>query len=868
MFIPMKARSPAFVSSGLEPLDHILDGLRIGDNVVWRVDDLTDYRRFVEPFVSAAVAADRDIIYLRFGSHEPLVQAGPKVRVVKVDALRGFEAFTRHVWQLVETYGRGAFYVSDCLTELLSAWATDHMVGNFFRVICPLLYELDTVAYFALQPRNHSHVTLARIRDTTQVLIDLHRLDNELQVQPVKVWQRNSPTMFLPHRLRQGRFQPVVDSSDATRLQARLEQHHQQDTQQPLLDYWDRLFMQAESAVAEGDSDPALLEQILQVLISRDDTMLALARRYLGLADTLAVRARMLGTGYVGGKTLGVLLARQILLTDESAPWQQRLEPHDSFFVGSDVFYAYLVHNRLWPAVMRQRTADGYLRESAPLREAIMAGDMPGEVREALIRMLDHYGQYPILVRSSSLLEDGFGNAFAGKYDSEFLVNQGDPEQRLAALEEAIKAVYASAFSEDALVYRQQRGLAEHEEPMALLIQRVNGRYQGGTYLPDAAGVGVSRNTFVWDAAMDPAAGMVRLVMGLGTRAVDRIEGDHACVLALDHPHKRPFHSQEERYRYTQHLVDVLNIRDNQLQSMPLPRLIAEAPELPLPWLAEQDRAATTRARELGGAAGPVWRLTFAGLLAETDFVGLMGTLLQTLEAAYAHPVDIEFTLHLDAQGKPNLNLVQCRPLATLGADRPVQLPARVPDRALFFATQGHFMGGNMDLDIEQVIHVDAVCYAALGRSQRYEVARLVGRLNRQLRTQPARVMLVGPGRWGTSSPELGVPVRYADISHMQVLVEVADMGAGLVPDLSFGSHFFQDLVESSTAYVALMPQDAGVSYRPEWLQQCESLDTSALHDDPAVAAAVRWYQVPPGGLRLLAEVVSQRLYCFGVERD
>ncbi|WP_409525632.1 PEP/pyruvate-binding domain-containing protein [Nitrincola sp. MINF-07-Sa-05] len=859
--------SEQVVSTGISGLDQILSGLRIGDNVVWRVEDIDDYRRFVTPFVAAAVAQGRSIIYLRFGHHSPLVEEGQGVRVVRVDALRGFEAFTRHVWQLVAEYGRGAFYVCDCLTDLQDAWATDHMVGNFFRVICPFLYELDTVAYFALYPRAHSQVTLARIRDTTQVLIDVHRAGNESQIQPVKVWERQSPTMFLPHRQAQDQFIPVTDSSDATRLQALIELRHGQGQQ--LLDHWDQLFLNvSDPRMLEDDAaQQACLDQILPILISRDSRMLTLAQKYLSLEDLLAIRSRMIGSGYIGGKAAGMLLARAILLREDGACWQQRLEPHDSYYLGSDVYYAFLVHNRLWANVMLQRTASGYFEQAPLLRQAVLEGEIPQEIRQELERMLDHFGQYPILVRSSSLLEDGFGNAFAGKYESVFLVNQGSPEQRLTQLEQAIRQVYASSFSEDALVYRQQRGLADLEEPMALLLQRVNGRYQGQYYLPDAAGVGVSRNTFAWDADMDPAAGMVRLVMGLGTRAVDRIEGDHACVVALDYPHKRPFRNRDEAYRFSQSLVDLLNVADNQLQSRSLMRLSQECPHLPLSALGELDREATERARQLPDPA-PVWRLTFDPLLRRTEFVPLLRNMLTTLEQAYEHPVDVEFTVHLGPDGEPTFNLVQCRPLAVLGPSQQVTLPEQIDEETLYFRTEGHFMGGNMDIRLDRVVQVDARQYAGLSISQKYEVAKLIGQICRA--DEERSTVLIGPGRWGTSSPELGVPVRFADISRIAVLVEVAEMGAGMVPDLSFGSHFFQDLVESSIAYVALFPNESSTHYHPQWLSSSNVVSLSAQElctdedeFDDAVSAVVRIYDLSAQPLRLVADVVSQRLLCY-----
>lgn len=853
------------VSTGLSELDRLLDDLRIGDNVVWRVNNLDDYRRLVTPFAEAAVQQQRDIIYVRFGQQPPLLDAGPGVRVVSVAAEGGFESFTQRVWQLITDYGPGAFYVFDSLSELLDAWATDTMVGHFFQVVCPYLYELDTVAYFALNARRHSRATVARIRDTTQVLIDIHHHDTARQLQPVKVWERHRPTLFLPHLWHlDDRFEPVRDSASATALQAAIAQHSNADSQRLALDYWDTLFVQAEQCLAGAGEDEALKERILTVLIARQPRMLSLARAYLSLADLVSIRQRLVGSGFIGGKAVGMLVARAILARAEPGLTANHLDPHDSWYLGADAFYSFLVHNKAWPQFMRQRTPAGAYREAPALRNAILNGTFPAEIRQGLERLLDYYGQYPIMVRSSSLLEDGFGNAFAGKYESLFLVNQGNPEERLAALEQAIRTVYASALSDEALHYREQRGLLDQEEPMALLIQRVNGRYHDQYYLPDAAGVAVSRNAYVWDESMEPDAGMVRLVMGLGTRAVDRISGDHAAMIALDQPDKQPYRNREERYRNSQHQVDLLDITGTGLTTVPLQQLAAQTTDLAFDHLAEVDREASQRARELK-LHSPVWRLTFQALLHQTAFVSQLQRCLHRLEHAYGQPVDTEFTLRLDDRGASHINLVQCRPLGTLGADQPVAFPEAVPDKRLLFQTRGHVMGGTMDWTFTRLLWVDADAYAPLSHSQKQLVARLIGDWNRHLEPDD-RVLLIGPGRWGASSPELGVPVRFSDIHRVTVLVEVADLGRGMVPELSYGSHFFMDLVENQTGYVALFPDQSDQRVQLALLAEAATLphphDSEAARDE-AVARCVKVMEAGATPLRLVSDLVSQRCLCW-----
>ena len=195
--------------------------------------------------------------------------------------------------------------------------------------------------------------------------------------------------------------------------------------------------------------------------------------------------------------------------------------------------------------------------------------------------MLEYFGQYPIIVRSSSLLEDGFGNAFAGKYDSFFCVNQGTPEQRCEQFETAVRKIFASMMSDEALSYRLQRGLDQQDEQMALLVQRVSGAHHRHYFFPDLAGVGISYNTFVWNREIDPRAGMLRLVLGLGTRAVDRVEDDYPRLVALDKPLLIPDSARAEMVRFSQRGVDLLNVADNVWQTVPLQKLMEEGLDFP-----------------------------------------------------------------------------------------------------------------------------------------------------------------------------------------------------------------------------------------------------------------------------------------------
>ncbi len=797
---------PERASTGIAGLDAAIDGLRIGDNVVWRVDDLADFRGVLDPFLARCRTDRRQLVYLRFGTHAPLLDAVDGVDVHELDPREGFEAFAVAVHELIAAHGRRAFYVFDCLTELLDAWHSDLMVANFFRVTCPWLFELDTIAWFALLREEHTAATVAAIRATTQVLLDLRVSGGATYVHPLKVDGRSSPTMFFPHRLDGDTAHPVT-SSDAS---ARLVSPFGRLTTRP--DRWQR---DVDAAFAALDADAAAqasaAELLRTILVGRSGRIVDLARTHLHLPDLLVAASRLVGTGRIGGKAVGMLLARAILAHDPADRFSDHVEPHDSFHIGADVFYTFLVTNGWWDRRLAQRSAAGFLSAGAELHALIPGGTFPAEIVEQFRLMLEWFGQAPIIVRSSSLLEDDFGNAFAGKYDSFFLANQGDPDARLAALTDAVRAIYASAMSPDALRYRQHRGLADADEQMAILVQRVSGDHHGDLFFPHAAGVGTSQNLYAFDPAVDPDAGMLRLVVGLGTRAVDRTGTDHARIVALDDPLRGRLADADELSASSQRRVDVLDLAANALGTVPLSNLTASDVGADWSLFMSPDAAALRRLRELGRRTSTTPTVTdFRGLLSRTDFPRVARDALTALERAYDYPVDVEFTVNV-ADGHPRLGIVQCRPLQTRGPGAAVAVPD-VADDDLLFACRDTFMGGNVRIPLEYVVTVRPDAYLRLGQSDRYAVARQIGVLNRALAGHP--FLLLGPGRWGTTTESLGVPVRFADISNAAALVETTYAEGNFIPELSFGSHFFADLVETGIFYCALFDHRPGVVYR------------------------------------------------------
>jgi len=857
------------VSTGLPALDSILHGIRPGDNVVWQVDAIDNYLPLVDPLVAYAQGNASPIVYFRFAKHRELVPEDPSVQTYQLCPEDGYEMFISKIHAIIQQTGRNAYYVFDSLSELAVSCFSERMLGNFFRLTCPYLYELGAVAYFAVLRNYHSYYAALPIAETTQLLIDVFRYKGATYIHPHKVEQRHSPTMFMLHLWKGSDFQPVTESTAISAVLRSSPWHGLQSASYRMVGMWDRRFMQAEELLAayeRGDCSQETIDQVFQrqlrQLISLDTRILALAEKYLTLSDIIYIWKRLIGSGMVGGKSVGMLIARAIL--ENSDPrWAELLEAHDSFFIGSDIFYSFLIENDCWSIRQNQKDPATLLDGAEEARQRILQGKFPNYIVTRFSDMLDYFGQAPIIVRSSSLLEDNFGNSFSGKYESVFCSNQGTKPQRLQAFLDAVRTIYASAMSEDALTYRARRGALQQDEQMALLIQRVSGKPYGDFFFPQLAGVGLSYNPYVWDESIDPNAGMLRLVFGLGTRAVDRHDDDYTRVVSLNAPTKRPEADSEAVARYTQKKMDMLDLGRNCFVSSYFADLVKQEVELPLALFASLDR--THGGYYDSRETAHHHLLTFEKLFADTALLSDMRAMLETLRQAYDHHVDIEFAVNISRNGTYKINLLQCRPLQIV---ENVSLGGTVPEvdkKNLILEAHGGIIGHSKTLTIDRLIYVDPATYAQLPNTERYAVARLIGRLTHLAEHDTAEtIMLMGPGRWGTSTPALGVPVSFAEINTVSVLCEMDIMHEHLVPDLSLGTHFFNDLVEMDMLYIGFFSTKQKNTLNREFFNQSANRLQDLLPKASALSPVVRVIDMPDKHkISLIADALKQRALLY-----
>ena len=528
--------------------------------------------------------------------------------------------------------------------------------------------------------------------------------------------------------------------------------------------------------------------------------------------------------GKLGGKSAGLFLAKKII--EKYAPpgsLLRQIKLPKTWFITSDWILHFVHHNELEDVLNWKYLDIEQVRQEYPHLVALFkSSSFPSELMNGLSLALDDLGDRPIIVRSSSLLEDRAGSAFSGKYKSLFLGNRGTKDERLAALMDAVAEVYASIFGPDPTEYRAERGLLDVHEEMGILLQEVVGQEVDNYFFPACSGVAFSNNEFRWSARISRSDGLIRMVPGLGTRAVDRVMDDYPVLIAPGQPTLRANVTVDEILKYSPRRMDVINLETNSFETVDVKDILrssgARYPQIrQLVSLVDHDRV-----EQPVGLMPDLTKadavFTFEGLIRKTPFVSYVRELLALLQAKLGCPVDIEF-----AYDGNDFYLLQCRPQSYSGDSVPAAIPSDIPVDRLIFSAKRYVSNGKVP-EITHIVYVDPEGYGHLpDQNAMRDVGRAVGRLNKLL---PKRqFILIGPGRWGSRGDiKLGVPVTYSDINNSAMLIEVARQKGNYLPDLSFGTHFFQDLVEASIRYIPLYPDDAGIAFREDFLRNSRSV--------------------------------------------
>ncbi|MGA2587739.1 MAG: PEP/pyruvate-binding domain-containing protein [Candidatus Aminicenantales bacterium] len=549
--------------------------------------------------------------------------------------------------------------------------------------------------------------------------------------------------------------------------------------------------------------------------------------------------------GKLGGKSTGLFLAKHIIqkcsrVSDDLGD----IKVPKTWYITSDGLLSFLSHNNLNEVVEQKYKDINQVRLEYPhIVQTFKNSSLPTEIIQGLSMVLDDFKDQPLIVRSSSLLEDRMGSSFSGKYKSLFLANQGSKRERLEALGDAISEVYASTYGPDPIGYRSERGLLDFAEEMGILLQEVVGTRVGDYFMPAYAGVAFSRNEFRWSPRIKREDGLLRLVPGLGTRAVDRTSDDYPVLIAPGQIGLRVNVSIDEIVRYSPKKIDVINLKKNVFETIEIKELLRKfGHEIPtiekMVSIYDGQQIRQPLGKNIDFEKDDLI-VTFEGIITSTPFIPQLRSVLKLLEDKLETPVDIEFA----SDGK-DFYLLQCRPQSYLEGCEPSPVPKDIArDKILFFSNR--YVSNGRVPDITHIIYVDPQGYDDLrDESSLLAVGRAVGKLNKLLPRR--RFILVGPGRWGSRGDiKLGVKVTYSDISNTAMLIEIAQKKGNYLPDLSFGTHFFQDLVEAEIRYLPLYPDEKDTLFDNRFFKESNNILAELLPECGFLADAVRVIDVP-----------------------
>ncbi len=553
--------------------------------------------------------------------------------------------------------------------------------------------------------------------------------------------------------------------------------------------------------------------------ISNHLAFLSIAKNYINMRDVATVIAASVTipatTGVIGGKAAGMILANRIIhptLSSETAPeLEGHIEEVQSWFIRSSIINEFIAYNQLEEChSLKYLEGEEFEEQYAIMHQRFMDGNFRKSTLEKFQEIIDEADNAPLILRSSSFLEDRIGCSFTGKYESIFISNQGSYEDKLKSFAQAIKNVYLSLYSSSAIAYRRDNQLLDYNEKMSVLVQKVVGRQYGKYFLPAAGMVGFSHNPYCWNKRICKEDGMLRMVMGLGTRAVDRVGDDYPRMVSLSAPMLRPEVTKSEKMRYSQKYVDVLNLESDKIETLHFVDLInyiwEQELNFPINEIISIDNG--------GVLSKPMFRpdklkydncaITFDGLLSRPEFPRMMQYIFKKIEKAYGMPVDLEF-----AWDNEKLYLLQCRTLSSRSDGPPCEVVVpKLPESQTLFRINDAIRSAELD-NIEYAVYVDHLAYSNMRSIEKMQLtARMVGLINRHLSGK--KFILMGPGRWGSNNPELGIGVKYSDINRTSMLIELGFKSGGSAPELSYGTHFFQDLVEADIIPLPLFPEQEG----------------------------------------------------------
>lgn len=747
--------------------------------------------------------------------------------------------------QLLDTIAQrfGHFLMYKRLKQVFNKWEStkqdisEKRTGEW-RIILELIRRSDLDLYTRISQKMLNHLVSKGVEESQQLLVKFSthvKYDSESVV-----GEKNIPlekrSLIFSQEMSNQIFDIAVRHLDSNDLLSLIQKWMQQDktaflvrtvstkntSLNEIADAIHRYYQLTPEGMELGPSTRlGVRANLIRRIYSDQLEFINIAKNYLRVTNFRDLLPQMIfpqnSHGKLGGKSAGMLLAHSILKHfSEMNELVRDIKMPKSWYLTSDVMIQFMNYNNMEEMVeQKYKNLDEVRKEYPHVILLFKNSYFPPDILKGLSMALDDFGDVPLVVRSSSLLEDRLGSAFAGKYKSLFIANQGNKKDRLNALTDAIAEVYASTIGPDPIGYRIERGLLDFHEEMGIIIQQVVGEKVGDYFFPAYAGVAFSNNEFRWSPRIRQEDGLIRIVPGLGTRAVDRLSDDYPVLVAPGQPGLRANVSADEIVRYSPHKLDVINLKTGTMEDIEVTVLLKQIGDAypaikRIVSIHEENHLKPVSFNIDFREVQPV--VTFEGLFKNTPFIKQVDAILSTLQETLATPVDIEFA----SDGK-DFYLLQCRPQSYTKYTAPSPIPKNIPKERLIF-TANKYVSNGIAPDIRYIVYVNPDAYAELtDHDELLAVGHAVGELNKILPRK--KFILMGPGRWGSRGDiKLGVSVTYSDINNTAMLIEIARKKGNYVPDLSFGTHFFQDLVESGIRYLPLYPDDPDIVFNSDFL--------------------------------------------------
>lgn len=572
---------------------------------------------------------------------------------------------------------------------------------------------------------------------------------------------------------------------------------------------------------------------LIRRLLSDDPDFVNISKRFLKIDDFHDLINRTIypsnSHGKYGGKSAGLLVSQYMLQRSQQTDKTiQKIKFPKTWYIMSDGILSLIKYNQMEDITeQKYKTIEEVRKEYSYVSHVFKNATFPPELTKGLSAMLEDMGEVPLVIRSTSLLEDKPNSIFAGKYKSLFISNQGSKSERMEELMNAITEVYASTFGPDPIEYRMERGLIDYNEEMGIMVQQVVGKKIGRYFFPSFAGVAFSQNNFRWSSRINQEDGLLRLVPGLGTRAVDRLSDDYPVLIAPGKPNLRVNASNEEIVRYAPKYIDAIDLEDRIFKTIRINDLLKEfGNQYPINSLilSEISHGHIQDIRPIGNdfTTGS-FIVTFNRLIANTDFINQIKGAINLLETEFDFPVDLEF-----AHDGEDLYLLQCRKQSHSKIRKPGKIPTTLESEDILFSAEKHITNGTLT-NITHIVYVDPEKYSTVGSKEDLnKIGTCIGLINELLPKH--QYILMGPGRWGSRGDiKLGVSVTYSQINNTAMLIEIAKRTKDYVPELSFGTHFFQDLVEANIFYLPLYPDDTGIVFNDRFFAETSNIFPNLL---------------------------------------